>query len=182
MCWSWEVCWYVGFPGKGLPWMRRLPGGAYYIGAPSAGLEFRREVVVFWLLSHPLPQCLHKQYPGILPLILAALPPLRDEVYICRVWPLWLLFLLLWSAILTDEFDPTSPLCPFVFILGYCFLISVSCQCRRVQCVFNLWVRKVPWRRKWQPTPVFLPGKFHDRSLVGLQSLRLQKSRTWLSN
>ena len=24
---------------------------------------------------------------------------------------------------------------------------------------FNPWVRKIPWRRKWQPTPVFLPGK-----------------------
>ena len=33
---------------------------------------------------------------------------------------------------------------------------------------FDLWVRKIPWRRKWQPTPVFLPGKFHGwRSLVG---------------
>ena len=62
--------------------MGRLPGGACCSGAPSAGLEFRREVVVFWLLSHSLPQCLHKQYPGILPLILAALPPLRDVVYI----------------------------------------------------------------------------------------------------
>ena len=30
------------------------------------------------------------------------------------------------------------------------------------------WVGKIPWRRKWQPTPVFLPGKFHGlRSLVG---------------
>ena len=30
------------------------------------------------------------------------------------------------------------------------------------------WVRKIPWRRKWQPTPVFLPGKSHgQRSLVG---------------
>ena len=29
-------------------------------------------------------------------------------------------------------------------------------------------VGKIPWRRKWQPTPVFLPGKFHgQRSLVG---------------
>ena len=27
---------------------------------------------------------------------------------------------------------------------------------------------KIPWRRKWQPTPVFLPGKFHgQRSLTG---------------
>ena len=33
---------------------------------------------------------------------------------------------------------------------------------------FGSWVGKVPWRRKWQPTPVLLPGKFHGwRSLVG---------------
>ena len=30
------------------------------------------------------------------------------------------------------------------------------------------WVEKIPWRREWQPTPVFLPGEFHgQRSLVG---------------
>ena len=29
-------------------------------------------------------------------------------------------------------------------------------------------IGKIPWRRKWQPTPVFLPGKFHgQRSLAG---------------
>ena len=39
-------------------------------------------------------------------------------------------------------------------------------QCRR--CKFNLWVRKIPGRRKWQPTPVFLPEKLHvQRSFVG---------------
>ena len=33
---------------------------------------------------------------------------------------------------------------------------------------FNPWVGKIPWRRKWQPTPVFLLGKFHgQKSLVG---------------
>ena len=33
---------------------------------------------------------------------------------------------------------------------------------------FNPWVRKLPWRRAWQPTPVFLPGEFHGwRSLRG---------------
>ena len=32
----------------------------------------------------------------------------------------------------------------------------------------NLWLRKIPWRRKWQPTPVFVSGKSHGkRSLVG---------------
>ena len=34
------------------------------------------------------------------------------------------------------------------------------CQCGRCKRQsFNLWVRKIPWRRAWQPTPVFLPGK-----------------------
>ena len=33
---------------------------------------------------------------------------------------------------------------------------------------FDPWVGKISWRRKWQPTPVFLPGKSHGRrSLVG---------------
>ena len=33
---------------------------------------------------------------------------------------------------------------------------------------FNLWVGKVHWRRKWHPTPVFLPREFHgQRSLAG---------------
>ena len=33
---------------------------------------------------------------------------------------------------------------------------------------FDPWVGRIPWRRKWKPTPVFLPGKFHgQRSLVG---------------
>ena len=33
---------------------------------------------------------------------------------------------------------------------------------------FNPWVGKIPWRRKWQPTPVFLPGESHGRrNLVG---------------
>ena len=30
------------------------------------------------------------------------------------------------------------------------------------------WVRKIPWRREWQPTPVFLPGRSHGlKSLAG---------------
>ena len=33
---------------------------------------------------------------------------------------------------------------------------------------FDPWVRKIPWRRKWQPIPVFLPGEYHgQRSWVG---------------
>ena len=43
-----------------------------------------------------------------------------------------------------------------------------ACNAGDLQCRFNLWVGKIPWRRKWQPTPVLLPGKFHRwRSLIG---------------
>ena len=35
------------------------------------------------------------------------------------------------------------------------------------RCRFNPWVKKIPWRWKWQPTPVFLSGKSHrQRSLA----------------
>ena len=44
-----------------------------------------------------------------------------------------------------------------------------TCQwkrCKRLR--FHPWVGKIPWRRNWQPTPVFLPGKSHgQRSLAG---------------
>ena len=43
-----------------------------------------------------------------------------------------------------------------------------TCQCRRhKRHGFDPWVRKIPWRRAWQPTPVFLPGESHgQRSLL----------------
>ena len=44
-----------------------------------------------------------------------------------------------------------------------------TCQCRRYKrCGFDPWVRKIPWRKAWQPTPVFLPGESHgQRNLEG---------------
>ena len=45
-------------------------------------------------------------------------------------------------------------------------LVSQGRRCKRHR--FDPWVRMIPWRRKWQPTPVFLPGEFHaQRSLAG---------------
>ena len=53
-------------------------------------------------------------------------------------------------------------------------------QCRKPG--FHPWVGKIPWKRKWQPTPVFLPGKSHgQRSLVGY-SQQGHKSQTRLSD
>ena len=56
------------------------------------------------------------------------------------------------------------------FITNWAYLVAqrqrIRLQCRRPG--FGPWVRKIPWRRAWQPTPVFLPGESHgQRSLAG---------------
>ena len=43
-----------------------------------------------------------------------------------------------------------------------------TCQYRRPR--FNLWVGKIPWRRKWQPAPVFLPGQPHGKKSLAAYS------------
>ena len=44
--------------------------------------------------------------------------------------------------------------------------LRICLQCRRPR--FDPWIRKIPWRREWQSSPVFLPGESHgQRSLVG---------------
>ena len=54
------------------------------------------------------------------------------------------------------------------------------CQCRRHRrCEFDPWVGKLSWRRKWQPTPVFLPGEAHEqRSLAGYNPCGPKESDT----
>ena len=42
--------------------------------------------------------------------------------------------------------------------------------------------RKMPWRRKWQPNPVFLPEEFHGQRSLMDYSLWVPKSQTQLSD
>ena len=52
--------------------------------------------------------------------------------------------------------------------------LSICLQGRRSG--FNPWVGKIPWRRKWQPIPVLLPGKSHgQRILIGPSSWGLKE-------
>ena len=58
----------------------------------------------------------------------------------------------------------------------------VCLQCGRAE--FDPWVGKIPWRRKWQPTAVLLPGKSHEwRSLAAYRAIvhRVTESQTQLS-
>ena len=73
--------------------------------------------------------------------------------------------------------------CPPPFFLPQIVLNSIShfpggtsgkeftCQCRRSR--FDPWAGKIPWRRAWQPTPVFLPGESQgQRTLVDYSPYR----------
>ena len=62
-------------------------------------------------------------------------------------------------------------------LLWWLTWLRILLQCRRPG--FDSWVRKMPWRSKKLPTPVFLPGEFHgQRSLAGYSSRGLKESDT----
>ena len=72
----------------------------------------------------------------------------------------------------------------FVFFLNiWCWLPfefrqqRVCLECRRPG--FDLWIRKIPWRREWQSTPVFLPREFHGQAM-GLQRVRQQLTHIYV--
>ena len=56
---------------------------------------------------------------------------------------------------------------------------ELSCQGKRCKILwFDPWITKIPWRRKWQPTPVFLPGEAPwTEEPGGLQSMGSQRLR-----
>ena len=50
---------------------------------------------------------------------------------------------------------------------------------KNLPAVWETWVKKIPWRKKWQPTPVFLPGEFHgQRNPAGYTVNGVTKSQT----
>jgi len=44
-------------------------------------------------------------------------------------------------------------------------MVKKHLQCRRPE--FDPWVRKIPWRREWQPTPAYLPEEFREEEESG---------------
>ena len=59
---------------------------------------------------------------------------------------------------------------------------KICLQCKKPG--FNSGIGKIPWRREWQPTPVFLPGESHgQRSLADYQSMGSHKvGHNWATN
>ena len=111
-----------------------------------------------------------KHHPGLLQVLELPLPEAQDR-FILKLYASDTSLILLPVLIRTSELKQGS------LRKGLPWWLSdkeSACQCKR--CRFDLWVGKIPWKRKWQPTPVFLPGKSHgQRSLAGyIQSMGLR--------
>ena len=92
---------------------------------------------------------------------------------------------------------PSSPLFSLfltVFLSFYMYFLSYTWASQVAQLVKNLlqcwrcgrggfdpWVGKSPWRRAWQPTPVFLPGESHGQKSLWATVHRVAQSWTWLN-
>ena len=60
----------------------------------------------------------------------------------------------------------------------WCSSEGPACQCRRCKRrKFSSWIRRIPWRRAWQPTLVFLPGDSHGQKSLAGYSLGSQRVR-----
>ena len=53
-----------------------------------------------------------------------------------------------------------------------------TCQCKRIG--FHLWVGKIPWRREWQPTAVFLPGESHGQRAAACWAAVYWVEKSWI--
>ena len=85
----------------------------------------------------------------------------------------------------------TSSTFPFLFAMKWwdrgiprwCSGKEYTCQSRRhKRCKFNPWVWMIPWSMSWQPTLVFLPGKFHSRGTWRAIVHWAAESQTGVSN
>ena len=78
------------------------------------------------------------------------------------------------------------PLIIYTYIYNYIYIASevalvvknLPAHTGDVKCSFDPWVRKIPWRTAWQPTPVFLPGESMDRGVWWAMAHKVTNSWT----
>ena len=104
------------------------------------------------------------------PHLIMFLPPLENPVYSVECWP----FLL-------EQCPSGVPQWQQLRGLDGVVGKESARQCRRCKrCGYSPWVREILWRRKWQPTPIFLPGESHgQRSLVGYSPWGCRVRHNW---
>ena len=78
---------------------------------------------------------------------------------------------------------PGKPFYVYIHTHGYTHTQIHCFSCIAGRCALDPWIGKMSWRKKWQPTPLFLPGKsYGQRSLAGYSPWSHEKSWTRLSS
>ena len=172
-------------------------GGKWKWEAPvSTGLNLAGGVLIntqrFWPCHGQLNCKLDLWQPALalaLPLKFTQLPCTSSQLILKTSALAFNFFRSRWKVcLMTIQFLTAWVHIPVAFNIELCMLPwwlrwwRVCLQCGRLG--FDPWVRKIPWRRNWQPTPVFLPGKSHgQRSLVDYSPWGHKESDTteWLN-
>ena len=102
-----------------------------------------------------------------------------QDVFVGLVWGCFFflisLYLQIWGKVRYFYSEKANNRCTQLWASLLAQTVKICLQCRRPR--FVPWVRKTPWRRAWQPTPVFLPGESHgQRSLVGYRPWSCKES------
>jgi len=172
-------------PGTELLLLRRFshvrlcatPQTAAYQASPSLGFS-RQE---HWSgLPFPSPMHESEKWKWSCSVVSDSSDPMDCSLPGCSIHGIFQAKVLEWGAIGLGGGNMLSKcncvsLCLILGLSGGSVDKESACQCRR--CGFDPWVRKIPWRRAWQPTPVFLPGKFHgQRNLADYSPLGHKES------
>ena len=131
-------------------------------------LGFWWHPILFCIVAVPIYISTHsaKEFPFPSYLATLAISCLLIIVFLTGVRQ-YLILVLIWTSLMINGNFPT---CSVVKNLP-----ANACQCRRQR--FHPWVRKVPWRSKWQTTSVFLLGESHgQRSLESCSPWGLKES------
>ena len=92
-------------------------------------------------------------------------------IYVC-IYNIYLLYVCMFISVSRSK---------YIYLLGGVSGKEPAFQCgRHKRHGFNPWVRKIPWRKEWQPTPVFLPGESMDRGTWQAAVHGFTQSQTWL--
>ena len=134
-----------------------------------------------WRLSAPLPKSgletgtLFKSLDGITDLMDMSLSELQELVIDRKAW-----LAAIHAAKSWTQLSDWTELNWYMSLRASLVAQSVKESAWNSKSAFSSWVGKIPWRRKWKPMPVFLPGKSHgQRSLAGHSTWLTKSQYDW---
>ena len=97
-------------------------------------------------------------------------------VFQTRILECVAIFLLQWTLLLSPKYNIRSELKCIIPSFPGSTVVKDALPCRRFRRLgFDLWGRKMPWCRKWQPPQLFLSGKSHGLRNLAAYSLQSRK-------